>query len=619
MMMNPGMKMQGMGSFPPNFMRPRVIPINHENSLYVGNLHPMIDEVNFYSYFRPFGALLSTRIMKNTYTGASRGFGFATFEKKEDAEAAQKAMNNAQIFNRELRVYFKKNMKNLNKKANLVVKNIHPDVSSQQLYNEFSKFGKILSCYVRKEEEKGKLVSIGYGYVQYEQEEDANKAKEEIRGKEINGQVISIENFVPYSERAKPKSKNLYLKQFPSEMDKEKVENFIKENFEPIGVISSQGVFQDQKHKKYYAFIAFEDCEAAKKAIEKFNGYKKEGSEDEPLYVGFAQSKYQRKQELQKQRLNVKNETNMYVRSLKKEVSGEDIMRVFGKYGEIQSICLKECNLNKTRFNPSNMMTAPPNDDKVLQFGFINYKNGSSAIELITKYKTDEDIKALIDEEHAKSSFIFYAQPKKIRYQYLKMHKKNVNSYKFMMMAGGMNKMRNPAHMAQMSNMFNNPLKPAPFGMNPMTMNPMTMNMGQNNMNMPMNMNPQMGGPGMMKNMNFPLQHQPQQKKSLQSLIEECTPETFAPVIRDHKVEFEALDSELQKKLLGPMMYQLVSKAFGTDDPDKKIPKITGMLIDLEVLGIIEVLEIFESNEILNDRIEEAIEVLRDNEVLESN
>ena len=86
-MMNQGMKMPGM--LPPNLMKPRMmVPTNHENSLYVGNLHPMIDEMAFYAQFHPFGTILSSRIMKNTYTGASRGFGFVTFEKKEDAEAA---------------------------------------------------------------------------------------------------------------------------------------------------------------------------------------------------------------------------------------------------------------------------------------------------------------------------------------------------------------------------------------------------------------------------------------------------------------------------------------------------------------------------------------------------
>lgn len=40
-------------------------------------------------------------------------------------------MNNKEIFKWEIRVYFKKNIKNINKDANLIIKNIHKDITSK--------------------------------------------------------------------------------------------------------------------------------------------------------------------------------------------------------------------------------------------------------------------------------------------------------------------------------------------------------------------------------------------------------------------------------------------------------------------------------------------------------
>lgn len=57
-------------------------------------------------------------------------------------------------------------------------------------------------------------------------------------------------------------------------------------------------------------------------------------------------------------------------------------------------------------------------------------------------------------------------------------------------------------------------------------------------------------------------------------------------------------------------MYQRV-KQFNSDE--KLVPKITGMLIDLDVLELDEILEIIELDDNLQERIAEAIEVINEN------
>ena len=61
----------------------------------------------------------------------------------------------------------------MGKEANLIIKNIHEDISQRQLEEECKKYGNVVSCFIKKVEKNGELVSLGYGYVQFEKKEEA--------------------------------------------------------------------------------------------------------------------------------------------------------------------------------------------------------------------------------------------------------------------------------------------------------------------------------------------------------------------------------------------------------------------------------------------------------------
>ena len=69
---------------------------------------------------------------------------------------------------------------------------------AKDLNEKFAEFGNILSCTVRSDE-NGK--SLGYGYIQYDSEEAANKAIEALNGKELWGQVAEVNKFVASKNR----------------------------------------------------------------------------------------------------------------------------------------------------------------------------------------------------------------------------------------------------------------------------------------------------------------------------------------------------------------------------------------------------------------------------------
>lgn len=56
-----------------------------ENTLYVGNVHPSMNDESLFDIFRQYGEITSCKIMKDHFTQKSRGFAFVTYENKESA------------------------------------------------------------------------------------------------------------------------------------------------------------------------------------------------------------------------------------------------------------------------------------------------------------------------------------------------------------------------------------------------------------------------------------------------------------------------------------------------------------------------------------------------------
>lgn len=61
-----------------------ISPQNQPKKLFVGGLHPLINENVLKEYFEQFGVVKSVNIVKNRF-GVSRGFGFVTFEETDSA------------------------------------------------------------------------------------------------------------------------------------------------------------------------------------------------------------------------------------------------------------------------------------------------------------------------------------------------------------------------------------------------------------------------------------------------------------------------------------------------------------------------------------------------------
>ena len=69
-------------------------------NLFIGNLEPEVDEKMLYDTFASFGVLLFAKVMRDPDTGASRGFGFISYDSFDASDAALAGMNGQFLCNR---------------------------------------------------------------------------------------------------------------------------------------------------------------------------------------------------------------------------------------------------------------------------------------------------------------------------------------------------------------------------------------------------------------------------------------------------------------------------------------------------------------------------------------
>jgi RNA recognition motif-containing protein len=73
-------------------------------NIYVGNLSYEVTEEDLREAFKDFGEVEDVRIIKDNYTGRSKGFGFVEMPSKDEAQSAIKDLNGKEIKGRAIKV-----------------------------------------------------------------------------------------------------------------------------------------------------------------------------------------------------------------------------------------------------------------------------------------------------------------------------------------------------------------------------------------------------------------------------------------------------------------------------------------------------------------------------------
>ncbi|KAK4871813.1 hypothetical protein RN001_015937 [Aquatica leii] len=313
-------------------------------SLYVGDLHSDITEAMLFEKFSTAGPVLSIRVCRDMITRRSLGYAYVNFQQPADAERALDTMNFDLIKGRPIRIMWSQRDPSLRKSGvgNVFIKNLDKSIDNKAMYDTFSAFGNILSCKVAQDENG---VSKGYGFVHFETEEAANKSIEKVNGMLLNGKKVYVGRFIPRKEREKElgeKAKlftNVYVKNFGEEM----LEEQLRIMFEKFGRITSLKIMSKEDGKsRGFGFVAFEDPDCAEAAVDELNG--KEIIESKPMYVGRAQKKAERQQELKRrfeqlkmERMNRYQGVNLYVKNLDDTIDDERLRKEFAPFGTITS------------------------------------------------------------------------------------------------------------------------------------------------------------------------------------------------------------------------------------------------------------------------------------------
>ena len=73
-------------------------------NIYVGNLSYEVTEADLQEAFETFGQIASVKIIKDKFSGQSKGFGFVEMPNNADAQSAISGMNEKELKGRTLKV-----------------------------------------------------------------------------------------------------------------------------------------------------------------------------------------------------------------------------------------------------------------------------------------------------------------------------------------------------------------------------------------------------------------------------------------------------------------------------------------------------------------------------------
>ncbi|KAG8519706.1 Polyadenylate-binding protein 1-like [Galemys pyrenaicus] len=333
-------------------------------SLYVGDLHPDVTESMLYEKFSPAGPILSIRVCRDVATSRSLGYAYINFQQRADAERALDTMNFELIKGQPIRIMWSQRDPRLRKSGvgNIFIKNLEGSIDNKALYDIFSAFGNILSCKVMCDNNG----SRGFGFVHFETHEAAQQAIGAMNGMLLNDRKVFVGHFKSRGQREAElgaqamEFTNIYVKNLHVDMDERGLQDLfsqfgghIPQRREGVafsspprwsfsGKMLSVKVMRDNcGRSRGFGFVNFEKHEEAQKAVMGMNGKEVSG---QLLYVGRAQKRIERQNELKRRfeqikqdRLNRYQGVNLYVKNLDDSIDDEKLREEFSPYGVITS------------------------------------------------------------------------------------------------------------------------------------------------------------------------------------------------------------------------------------------------------------------------------------------
>uniref|UniRef100_A0A8D0CI31 Polyadenylate-binding protein n=1 Tax=Scleropages formosus TaxID=113540 RepID=A0A8D0CI31_SCLFO len=232
-------------------------------NVYIKNFGEDMDDDRLKELFDKYGKTLSVKVMTDPM-GKSRGFGFVSYEKHEDANKAVEEMNGTELNGRtvfvgraqkkmERQAELKRKFEQLKQErisryqgVNLYIKNLDDTIDDEKLRKEFSPFGSITSAKVMLEEGRSK----GFGFVCFSSPEEATKAVTEMNGRIVGSKPLYVA-LAQRKEERKAHLTNQYMQRIAGM--RALPANAIINQFQPTSGYFMPAVPQAQNRTTYYA------------------------------------------------------------------------------------------------------------------------------------------------------------------------------------------------------------------------------------------------------------------------------------------------------------------------------------------------------------------------------
>ena len=245
--------------------------------------------------------------------------------------------------------------------ASLYVGDLDQNVTEAILFEVFNSIGSVASIRVCRDTVTRR--SLGYGYVNFLNVQDAEKAIEELNFCQIRGQPVRIMWSNRDPSMRKSGSGNIFIKNLDPSIDNKA----LHDTFSAFGNILSCKVAMEGEQSRGFGFVHYETREQALAAIEAVNGML---LNDRQVYVGLHVSKKERDSKIEEQK---KHFTNVFVKNLDASVDQAKFLEMFSKFGPVTSCLLSVDEQGKSK-----------------EFGFVNYENHEDAFKCVEEMNGKE-------------------------------------------------------------------------------------------------------------------------------------------------------------------------------------------------------------------------------------
>ena len=321
--------------------------VNTKKVIYLGGLPPDVDKYELNQFILSLGKFNIEEMMtRNT----PKPFAYIKFKTKEEAQEALKVLHLKEFKNYIIKAEPFKSSKNKDPKkhnTDLFINNLPKDCTPKDIYEAFSKFGKIDSVELKTSHDG---ICLGYGYVDFEKEEDANEAIDKMDKSVFKDNIIKVSLFTPKSVRMENATNQnilpmIVVKKLPNEMDSKELKNIfdIYGDIMISGIVNEPPIFlaENPKFKETaeelsninrYGVILYTKREEANSAFNQLqNKYDLVLTESDSRIID------KLKKEIHDSMKAKYDGANLIVKNLPKEIDDKMLHSIFIKYGPISS------------------------------------------------------------------------------------------------------------------------------------------------------------------------------------------------------------------------------------------------------------------------------------------